>query len=407
MYTIQPGKTWTRYDITGDGKKDRIKVVRKKSQYDGCWNGADIYVNNTKVCAINKAFMGMSIRIITLSNGKPFLCLRGGTDNDISVFHGLYQYRNGKIVQVVNFINETYGRPVNEAKIYLSGNTVRVRTEAMSYSLGYCTTEFTYKYQKGTLLRTSNYGKYIKLNAANKRTGLFSAAKNIQAYTTPTSGSKAFVIRKNTGVKILNFWTAGNKMYIRVKNGSKTGWIKAVTFKESQGYAGSPQFSGLCIQADENKKIRCRKTSDLFLEVTDYSEEEVSSLFSERTVFSEGILFQKKYCPEKKRSQDFFSAASELSSGGSYLLIWTVRFPVMLIFIFFFLQFLFLLSEQINTCSNDTDSNGNLRKIVADIVYIVFQIIRYNEVQKTCETTPQDTDTKQDQDPGSCISMLL
>lgn len=30
MYTIQPGKTWTRYDITGDGKKDRIKVVRKK-----------------------------------------------------------------------------------------------------------------------------------------------------------------------------------------------------------------------------------------------------------------------------------------------------------------------------------------------------------------------------------------
>ena len=107
----------------------------------------------------------MSIRIITLSNGKPFLCLRGGTDNDISVFHGLYQYRNGKIVQVVNFINETYGRPVNEAKIYLSGNTVRVRTEAMSYSLGYCTTEFTYKYQKGTLLRTSNYGKYIKLNA--------------------------------------------------------------------------------------------------------------------------------------------------------------------------------------------------------------------------------------------------
>ena len=176
MYSIQPGKTWTRYDITGDGKKDRIKVVRRKSQYDGCWNGADIYVNNTKVCAINKTFMDMSIRIITLSNGKPFLCLRGGTDNDISVFHGLYQYRNGKIVQVVNFINETYGRPVNEAKIYLSGNTIRVRTEAMSYSLGYCTTEFTYKYQKGTLLRTSNYGKYTKLNAANKRTGLFAHA---------------------------------------------------------------------------------------------------------------------------------------------------------------------------------------------------------------------------------------
>lgn len=243
MYTIQPGKTWTQSDITNDGKKDKIKIVRKKGQYDGYWGGADIYVNSKKAGTINKTFLGMSIRIITLSNGKSFLCLRGEMDNDISVFHGLYQYRNGKIVQVVNFINTTYGRPVNEAAIYLNGNTIRVRTEAMSYSLGYCTTEFTYKYQNGTLLRTSNYGKYTKLDAANKRTGLFAAAKNIQAYTTPTSGKKAFVIRKNTGVKILNCWTVGNKMYIRVKNGSKIGWIKAVTFKESQGYAGSPQFS--------------------------------------------------------------------------------------------------------------------------------------------------------------------
>ena len=34
-------------------------------------------------------------------------------------------------------------------------------------------------------------------------------------------------------------------------------------------------------------------------------------------------------------------------------------------------------------------------------------IIRYNEVQKTCETTPQDADTKQDQNPCSCTLMFL
>lgn len=80
----------------------------------------------------------------TLSNGKSFLCVRGGTDNDISIFNGLYQYRNGKIVQVVNFLNTIYGRPVNDAAIYLNGNSVTVRTEEMSYSLGYCTTAYTY-----------------------------------------------------------------------------------------------------------------------------------------------------------------------------------------------------------------------------------------------------------------------
>ena len=36
---------------------------------------------------------------------------------------------------------------------------------------------------------------------------------------------------------------------------------------------------------------------------------------------------------------------------------------------------------------------------IRDSVYIVGHIIRYNEVQKTCETTPQDADTKQDQNP--------
>ena len=114
----------------------------------------------------------------------------------------------------------------------------------MSYSLGLLYNRIYVQISERNITYVHpNYGNNIKLNAANKRTGLFAAAKNIQAYTTPTSGSKAFVIRKNTGVKILNFWTAGNKMYIRVKNGSKTGWIKAVTFKESQGYAGSPQFS--------------------------------------------------------------------------------------------------------------------------------------------------------------------
>lgn len=115
----------------------------------------------------------------------------------------------------------------------------------MSYSLGYCTTAYTYKYQNGSLMRTSNYGKYTRLNAADKTTGLFTAAKNIQAYKGPGSAEKAFVIRKNSTVKILNCWTSGNKMYIRVKCGSKTGWIKAVTFKQSAGHAGSPQFSNV------------------------------------------------------------------------------------------------------------------------------------------------------------------
>lgn len=69
---------------------------------------------------------------------------------------------------------------------------------------------------------------------------------------------------------------------------------------------GHHSFPGLCIQADENKKIRCRKTSDLFLKLLIIQRKRYLSYFRKGQYFQKEYYFQKKYCPEKKMSQDFF-----------------------------------------------------------------------------------------------------
>ena len=66
---------------------------------------------------------------------------------------------------------------------------------------------------------------------------------------------------------------------------------------------GHRSFPGLCIQADENKKIRCRKTSDLFLKLLIIQRKRYLPYFRKGQFFQKEYYFQKKYCPEKKMPQ--------------------------------------------------------------------------------------------------------
>ena len=52
MYTLQPGKTYDQYDITGDGEKDKLKIVQVEGAYDGYWAELNLYVNSKKAGTI-------------------------------------------------------------------------------------------------------------------------------------------------------------------------------------------------------------------------------------------------------------------------------------------------------------------------------------------------------------------
>ncbi|MCI5590480.1 MAG: hypothetical protein MR394_08420, partial [Coprococcus comes] len=57
----------------------------------------------------------------------------------------------------------------------------------------------------------------------------FTAAQKIQTYKSAGSSKKAFVIKKNSKFAVKKLAIVKKNIYVQVKVGSKTGWIKLNT----------------------------------------------------------------------------------------------------------------------------------------------------------------------------------
>ena len=77
MVELKAGKTYKSYDITGDKKKDTVKISIPKDQYDR-YGTVKITVNK-KTTKITRTWTSYAIhtRLITLKNGKAYLWVHG------------------------------------------------------------------------------------------------------------------------------------------------------------------------------------------------------------------------------------------------------------------------------------------------------------------------------------------
>ena len=82
MVELKAGKIYKSYDITGDKKKDTVKISIPKDQYDR-YGTVKITVNK-KTTKITRTWTSYAIhtRLITLKNGKAYLWIQGETDNE-------------------------------------------------------------------------------------------------------------------------------------------------------------------------------------------------------------------------------------------------------------------------------------------------------------------------------------
>ena len=80
MVELKAGKTYKSYDITGDKKKDTVKISIPKDQYDR-YGTVKITVNK-KTTKITRTWTSYAIhtRLITLKNGKAYLWVQGETE---------------------------------------------------------------------------------------------------------------------------------------------------------------------------------------------------------------------------------------------------------------------------------------------------------------------------------------
>lgn len=246
---LKTNRTYTAYDITGDRKKDSLRInIYKNSKYDYYdslnvkINGKTAYSFKNKYFYANTPYEGIQIRYFTLKNGTPFLYLYAQAENGDGPVCGVFQYKNGKLYQIINFqtLFQGYGAHLNGNVISVNGNSITTEFYIMSYVLGPCQVRFNYAYKNGTLKRTSPTANFTKIYSYGKPTKTFYANKTLTAYSTPAATKKAFSVKRGAAVVVDKCYMSSGRMLVRIKYNGKYGWIKAV-----KGYPGesNKQFS--------------------------------------------------------------------------------------------------------------------------------------------------------------------
>ena len=216
-------KTFKKYDVTGDGKADTLKIEAGDGK-------ARIYVNG-KLRKTFKQSLAYNYEVTYLrTSGKhPFLFVQATGDDDEGP-QRLLQYKNGTFKTIAKEGGFTDARWVT-AKA--TGNNVKVTYQwDSSYTTGYTNLTYTYKWKKGTLKRTSRTTSNIHVVSWEEGMGLvkkpwLTLQASVKLYK--TAGGKKKVATAKTGAKLKVVAISvkkGNKVYFKVKTkAGKTGWM--------------------------------------------------------------------------------------------------------------------------------------------------------------------------------------
>lgn len=245
---LKPGVTYKKYDVTGDQKADKVNIQKIKGDSDS-YSGLKIRINGRTAYQLSKSFYyDAAIKICTLKNHKVFFYINLVADNDNGPVCGVFRYTGGKLKQVINF-QTLYkdGAHQSGAVLKVKGNQLTVKGYAMSWAMGGFEYQYTYKYKKGSLARTSTVGKITKTALTWQNKTWFTANQSIGLYKKVSSSKKYTTLKKGTKMKVSGCYISGKKILLKVRtSGGKTGWIKSPRrpldngqglFKESY-YAG-------------------------------------------------------------------------------------------------------------------------------------------------------------------------
>lgn len=243
--SLNPGKSYTSYDITGDNKADTIKFsMAYNSEYD-YYEGFKVIINNAAAYSCKGFFYDLEVKLYTLKNGKNFLYLYAEENNGDGPVCGLFQYKNGKLHKVIDFISfmSKYGFHLNGNIVSVKGNTIRARFNCMSYTLAGSAYYYDYSYKNGTLKRTSTKTSKIEYytyddNYNSTKCGSLILRMPLKVYTGTSCDKLLCSLKKGDKVKITGAYVKGGKACLKVKRLSdgKTGWLKCLKKEPSDYY---------------------------------------------------------------------------------------------------------------------------------------------------------------------------
>ena len=234
LTTLKNNKTYSSYDVTRDGKKDKIKIVQTKSYATSGTTARKVYVNGKyrftaegcKGCTIYVFRSGTKSVILS-----EFIYGDGGRD------FFTYPYSGGKFKKKELGPNTMFHTDVKR-----SGSYLKLISEpkhpgwTMSFS-NYTQMPFkvvdTYKMSNGLLVKTSTYA------SVTGKTSYYAKSTFTTGKTPASVGKKdGPKVRAGTKVTLKSFYyrKSDHYYYYKISVGGKTGWFKdsiAIQFRSA------------------------------------------------------------------------------------------------------------------------------------------------------------------------------
>ena len=230
MVRLSLNKTYTSYDVTGDRKRDRIRIAADKSY--GYFTRIRVIINGKTLLTKQNFDMrpnSVRTRICKLDNGKTFLLLEAMGDSMCEQTACLYQYNRGRLQTMINFrslLSSTYFYKTYFDVKRVSGNTITFLAGGIAYNSGMITWDMNYSYANGKFRRTSSTSRMLSGGYNNT----YTVARRFQSYKTAGSTQKAFAPRIGERVKMTHICVRNKVPYFRVvDNRGRVGWMKGAS----------------------------------------------------------------------------------------------------------------------------------------------------------------------------------
>ena len=220
----------TKYDVTGDGKKDTIRIdCDKPDLYNtGCGDDWKITINNKVVYRDNKKVHteNLTVLLYQMDHKRTYLEIQEnvGSNEDISS-HAFYQYQGNKLKKVCD-VYEPIVKQIYDFHFFIDAVKVTEKKITISYvnqfsATGYLFWKVSYVSEKKGWKKSGN-----TFSVTEKRQ--LTANRKITLYQKAGGKKKAFALKKGQKVKIDKICLKNGKTYMQVvcSNGKK-GWFES------------------------------------------------------------------------------------------------------------------------------------------------------------------------------------
>lgn len=238
-YKVSDSKPTKKYDVTGDGKADKIEIKKLNKTKSGVFNyyhGYKILVNGKTVLNNTTAdYFCLDVFFIKTKKYNYFKITEWYEDKVSATTDIIYKYSGKRLKKCVDLRNmeKKYEGWVFKYNISsVKSDSIKIKTDGQTGMLGSTNSSFELK-----------VGKNGKLTLAKKVTGIsckiwsndhyitpkyLTTTKKIQVYKNEGTTKKAFSIKKGSKVKITKVSIRKKKpTYYCVTKSGKKGWIKS------------------------------------------------------------------------------------------------------------------------------------------------------------------------------------